>query len=68
MLRRTIGGLLSTRRLSHGGNQVGACAALVLVPEAGLTCATRTNLEDIGMSRLTRGNAQILRKHPVKTP
>jgi serine beta-lactamase-like protein LACTB len=56
------------RRISHGGNQVGACAALVLIPEVGLTYAVMTNLEDIEISRLTRGMAQILRKHLMKSP
>ena len=56
------------RRISHNGNQIGASSSLIVIPEIGLTYAVMTNLEDVDMPRLTRGIAQILRKHLMKAP
>jgi CubicO group peptidase (beta-lactamase class C family) len=56
------------RRISHNGNQIGASSSLIVIPEIGLTYAVMTNLEDVDMPILTRGIAQILRQHLMKTP
>ena len=51
------------RRISHGGNQVGASSGLLVFPEVALSYAIMTNLEDVEFPPITRGLAQILRKH-----
>jgi CubicO group peptidase (beta-lactamase class C family) len=54
------------RRLTHGGNQIGASSRLDVLPEVGLAYAIMTNLEDVEMGPISRGIAQILRKHLMK--
>jgi len=54
------------RRLSHTGNQIGAASGLVVLPEVSLAYAIMTNLEDVEIGPVSRGIAQILRKHLMK--
>jgi CubicO group peptidase (beta-lactamase class C family) len=54
------------RRISHGGNQIGASGGIVILPEVELTYVVLTNLEDVEISKFTRGVAQILRKHLMR--
>ena len=54
------------RRMTHGGNQIGASTRLDLMPEIPLAYAIMTNLEDVEMGPISRGIAQILRKHLMK--
>ena len=54
------------RRISHGGNQIGASAGLIVLPEINLAYAVMTNLEDVTLPPITRGIAQILRKYLMK--
>ena len=54
------------RRISHNGNQIGASSSLIVIPELPLAYAVMTNLEDVPMPPITRGIAQILRKHLMK--
>jgi CubicO group peptidase (beta-lactamase class C family) len=54
------------RRLTHGGNQIGASSRLDVLPEVSLAYAIMTNLEDVEMGPFSRGIAQILRKYLMK--
>jgi CubicO group peptidase (beta-lactamase class C family) len=45
------------RRFSHSGNHAGASGALVVIPEAGVSYAILTNLEDAELGALSRGIA-----------
>ncbi len=54
------------RRLTHGGNQIGASTRLDVLPEVSLAYAIMANLEDVEMGPISRGMAQILRKHLMK--
>jgi CubicO group peptidase (beta-lactamase class C family) len=54
------------RRLSHSGNQIGASSGLVVLPEVSLAYAIMANLEDVEIGPISRGIAQILRKHLMK--
>jgi CubicO group peptidase (beta-lactamase class C family) len=49
------------RRLSHSGNQAGAASSLVILPEAGVTYAIMTNLEDAELGTISRGIATTVR-------
>ena len=51
------------RRLSHSGNQIGGASVFHVLPEVGLSYAIMVNLEDTEMGPMSRGVAQVLRKH-----
>jgi CubicO group peptidase (beta-lactamase class C family) len=53
------------RRISHSGNQAGASSGIVIIPEAGLTLAVMTNLEDAQIATFTHGITDILKKYQV---
>jgi CubicO group peptidase (beta-lactamase class C family) len=51
------------RRLTHSGNQIGGASVFHVLPEVGLSYAIMVNLEDTEMGPMSRGVAQVLRKH-----
>jgi CubicO group peptidase (beta-lactamase class C family) len=51
------------RRLTHSGNQIGGASVFHVLPEIGLSYAIMVNLEDTEMGPMSRGVAQVLRKH-----
>jgi serine beta-lactamase-like protein LACTB len=51
------------RRFSHSGNQIGGASVFHVLPEVGLSYAIMVNLEDTEMGPMSRGVAQVLRKH-----
>jgi CubicO group peptidase (beta-lactamase class C family) len=56
------------RRLTHSGNQAGAAGVFHVLPEAELAYAIMTNLEDAELGPISRGIAQVLRAHLLKSP
>src|SRR5688572_22476618 len=51
------------RRLTHSGNQIGGASVFHVLPEIGLSYAIMVNLEDTAMGPMSRGVAEVLRKH-----
>lgn len=53
-------------QISHGGNQAGASSAFMIIPEADITWAIMTNLEDAEVGVISRELGNILRDALVR--